>query len=121
MPFQILGAVAAALAVVASVAQSVQNGTDRAWLQAIGLTVFAASSVLYLFAPPMRPVATALLFGVMGVALVGVYWAQPVGVPVGMFLLAALATMRPPLRLMLSPEPGAAPDDSEAVELTLAS
>lgn len=108
MPFQILGAVAAALAVVASVAQSVQNGTDRAWLQAIGLTVFAASSVLYLFAPPMRPVATALLFGVMGVALVGVYWAQPVGVPVGMFLLAALATMRPPLRLMLSLAAGVA-------------
>lgn len=99
--FRILGAVAAALTIAASAVVTAQRGTDSPWLHLAGLIVFGLACAAYLFAPPLPSSAAAALLAVSGLALIVVYWAQPSGVPVGMFVLAALATMRPPLPLML--------------------
>lgn len=101
LPFRVLGAVATALAVAASAIASAQHGTSSPWLQAACLGAFATASAMYLFAPPLHPAIAATLLAIAGAAIVVASWAQPAGVPVGMFVLAAFATMRPPLRVML--------------------
>ncbi len=101
LPFRILGAAAAALVILASLIVSAQRGTDWPWVQVAGLTVFGVACGVFLFAPPAPPPVAAALFAASGLAVVMMYWAQPSGVPVGMFVLAAFATMRPPLLLML--------------------
>lgn len=101
LPFRVLGAVAAALVIAASVVVSGQRGTDWSGVHVSGLIVFGVACGVHLFAPPLPPSVAGALLAVAGLALVAAYWAQPAGVPVGMFVLAAFATMRPPLPLML--------------------
>lgn len=101
LPFRLLGTFACLLTVAASVAASVGSPSPVPWLQTLGLVVFASAAAVNLYARRLRPAVAAVLLAAMGVSLIGAYWAQPIGVPVGMFVLAALAPLRSAVRTML--------------------
>lgn len=101
LPFRVLGSFAVLLVAAASLFASAGPSPEWIWLQLGGLLMFGLAAAVYLFASPLGGVAAVALLASAGLALIATYWAEPVGVPIGMFLIAALAPMRPPTRPML--------------------
>jgi signal transduction histidine kinase len=102
-PFKALGIAMVALVVAAATVEAAAaNVTGGAgWLLLGALAVFAVAMLCFLLRDAITETTAAWLFVAMGTSLVLVYWLDPRGVALGMFVLGAVAPLREPRRTIL--------------------
>lgn len=101
-PFRLLGVAMVGLVVAAAVVEAAGTVTEEwSWLVAAALCAFATCALLFLLRDRIGPRTATWLFAATGASAVVLYWTDPKGVALGMFVLGAMAPLREPRRVLL--------------------